>query len=342
MAGNDSLSLNRPKYLSDQLWNKVLLNSLYSVQPQGNINNFMKDQDFNVHNANMARTMQYGNVARKDEFVSDPVLLSHITEIIRTITLKICYDDTANNTFGANKTETYEQCENLYYAMIAVKCFNFIQTDIKESEINKAIDDVIAAARGGGKAAARIAVIADARLNKLRADFNVVFPNVANTIGGFIDVRIVLIRAGGAIAVAGDVLTVLGAMRDSDKYTNDILNLGYTEMTYMDNTVPTNSNRHKTNNVKSVNLTTIPAGVNVAGAAIASMVGYWHQTGFHRYQTSLVRYIEWFVHLQRVMRLLMRDQLTWMSDPIVHKSDALHESVTEYESNRKYRIEDFE
>jgi hypothetical protein len=42
------------------------------------------------------------------------------------------------------------------------------------------------------------------------------------------------------------------------------------------------------------------------------------------------------------MRLLMRDQLTWMSDPIVHKSDALHESVTEYESNRKYRIEDFE
>ena len=29
MAGNTSLSLNKPKYLSDQLWNKVLLNSLY-------------------------------------------------------------------------------------------------------------------------------------------------------------------------------------------------------------------------------------------------------------------------------------------------------------------------
>jgi len=29
MAGNTSLSLNRPKYLSDQLWNKVLLNNLY-------------------------------------------------------------------------------------------------------------------------------------------------------------------------------------------------------------------------------------------------------------------------------------------------------------------------
>jgi hypothetical protein len=30
MAGVTSLSLNRPKYLSDQLWNKVLLNNLYN------------------------------------------------------------------------------------------------------------------------------------------------------------------------------------------------------------------------------------------------------------------------------------------------------------------------
>lgn len=344
MAGNDSLSLNRPKYLSDQLWNKVLLNSLYSVQPQGNINNFMKDQDFNVHNANMARTMQYGNVARKDEFMPDPVLLSHIVEIIRNITLKICHDNTTNNTFGGDKTATYNQCENLYYAMIAVKCFKFIHTDITESEINEAIDKVIAAATAGAaKANARIGVISDARLNKLKADFDSVFVPT-DVIGVFIIRIINLVNIGGA----PDVNTLLGLMIQAAKYTNDILNLGYTEMTYMDNTVPTNANRHKTNNVKSVNLTDIPAVNLVAGAApiasapIASMVGYWHQTGFHRYQTSLVRYIEWFVHLQRVMRLLMRDQLTWMSDPIVHKSDALHESVTEYESNRKYRIEDFE
>jgi hypothetical protein len=68
----------------------------------------------------------------------------------------------------------------------------------------------------------------------------------------------------------------------------------------------------------------------------------WTQTGYGRYNTVLVRYIEWFVHLQRVMRMLMREQLEWVSDPIVHKSNAIGESITEYDSNRSFTIKDFE
>ena len=68
----------------------------------------------------------------------------------------------------------------------------------------------------------------------------------------------------------------------------------------------------------------------------------WHKMGYYRYQTIIVRYIEWFVQLQRVMRLLMRDQLTWVNDPIVHKSNAISNEITEYESNNKFQLSDFE
>ena len=68
----------------------------------------------------------------------------------------------------------------------------------------------------------------------------------------------------------------------------------------------------------------------------------WSNIGYNRYNTVIVRYIEWFVHVQRVMRLLMRSQLEWVNDPIVHKSNAISTDITEYDSNRRFDIKDFE
>lgn len=68
----------------------------------------------------------------------------------------------------------------------------------------------------------------------------------------------------------------------------------------------------------------------------------WNIEGYMRYQTKIVRYVEWFIHLQRVMRLLMRDQLQWVNDPIAHKSDALAEDVTEFKGNNVFEVKDFE
>jgi hypothetical protein len=98
------------------------------------------------------------------------------------------------------------------------------------------------------------------------------------------------------------------------------------EITYLDPSKPASGNKHDLN-IKTV------AG---ADAKI------WTQTGYTRYNTILVRYIEWFVHLQRVMRLLMRNQLEWVNDPIVHKSNAISEQVTEYNSNKSFDIDDFQ
>jgi hypothetical protein len=181
MAGNESLTLNRPKYLSDQLWNKVLLNSMFNTP-----NTHSKPRHFVDNVSNDQRTMLYGHL----------------------------YD---NN----NRVEP---------------------------------------------------------------------------------------------------LDLLGT-------TSGNMNYGYNEITILDS-VANRTNKHETN------VRAIISDRNNARA--------WQAEGYNRYHTTIVRYVEWFVHLQRVMRLLMRDQLSWVNDPIVHKSNVINEQVTEYDSNRKFELSDFE
>jgi hypothetical protein len=66
------------------------------------------------------------------------------------------------------------------------------------------------------------------------------------------------------------------------------------------------------------------------------------QEGYNRYNTHLVRNMDWFVQLQRVMRFIMRKQLSWVSSPIVHSSDTLTPEVTEYSDNKSFTIDEFE
>ena len=102
-------------------------------------------------------------------------------------------------------------------------------------------------------------------------------------------------------------------------------------ITYQTNTPMTN--RHQLNLI-DVPFSTPKAGIDTADT--------WVTAGRKRYDTILVRYIEWFVHCQRAMRLLMREQLDWVNDPIAHKSNAISKEITEYDSNKKFEMSDFE
>jgi hypothetical protein len=77
--------------------------------------------------------------------------------------------------------------------------------------------------------------------------------------------------------------------------------------------------------VDSANKTIVPANV----AINVEDVSY---EGYLRYNSKLVGFIEWFAHLQRVLRMLMRNQLEWVQDPVVHDNDAIAEEVTEFKS----------
>ena len=67
-----------------------------------------------------------------------------------------------------------------------------------------------------------------------------------------------------------------------------------------------------------------------------------HHFGYDRYNTVAVRYIEWFCHIQRIMRQLMADKLTWVSDKVVHNLDVLDKSITENESNKPLALNEFD
>ena len=65
--------------------------------------------------------------------------------------------------------------------------------------------------------------------------------------------------------------------------------------------------------------------------------------GFLRYNTRLVRWIEWTVHVQRLIRIMLRNQLEIVQDPVISSIDVLSEDATEYRSDNKgYSLADFE
>ena len=64
--------------------------------------------------------------------------------------------------------------------------------------------------------------------------------------------------------------------------------------------------------------------------------------GFERYNTMLIRNIEWIVNLQRTVRFFMSKQLDWVSDQYANKIDVLSTSITDYDGNRSYDLKDFE
>lgn len=84
---------------------------------------------------------------------------------------------------------------------------------------------------------------------------------------------------------------------------------------------------------------------NTAGVANANHMAR-HRLGlegYFRYSTRLVRWIEWFAQIQRVVRILMRQQLEWVQDPVVREHNALAEGVTEFNpDNRGYMLSDFD
>jgi hypothetical protein len=63
--------------------------------------------------------------------------------------------------------------------------------------------------------------------------------------------------------------------------------------------------------------------------------------GYQRYNTHIVRNMEWFVNLQRFMRHVMRKNLNWLKTPVVRGTDVLNSNITEYVENEAYTLKDF-
>ena len=84
--------------------------------------------------------------------------------------------------------------------------------------------------------------------------------------------------------------------------------------------------------VKYIDMTSPKGRPKLGATRPATYITVSEMSGMnHRYGTVVVRYIEWFVHIQRLMRMMMREQLEWIDDPVVHRSEMLATEITEFE-----------
>lgn len=65
------------------------------------------------------------------------------------------------------------------------------------------------------------------------------------------------------------------------------------------------------------------------------------ELGRMRYDTKLVRNLEWFVHLQRFMRQILREKMKLLDSPVSEGHDALSRQITEFKSNQVYNRQEF-
>lgn len=76
-------------------------------------------------------------------------------------------------------------------------------------------------------------------------------------------------------------------------------------------------------------------------ASGANRMKYMAELGKARFDTKLVRNLTWLVQLQRVMRVLMVDHLSWLSTPVIKGLKIANPTVTEYEANDTFTKDDF-
>lgn len=69
---------------------------------------------------------------------------------------------------------------------------------------------------------------------------------------------------------------------------------------------------------------------------------YLAELGHTRFNTKLVRNLTWLVNLQRTMRVVMINHLSWIDTPVITGLKVMDPTVTEYNSNDAYQASDFQ
>ncbi len=70
-------------------------------------------------------------------------------------------------------------------------------------------------------------------------------------------------------------------------------------------------------------------------------VVYCAEVGRARFDTKLVRNLTWFVQLQRIMRVVLTNHLSWISEPVVKGLKITQSNITEYNANDKFDDDEY-
>lgn len=68
---------------------------------------------------------------------------------------------------------------------------------------------------------------------------------------------------------------------------------------------------------------------------------YCAALGKIRFDTKLVRNLTWMVQLQRIMRVILINQVSWIDTPVIKGLKIMDSHITEYEGNEQFTSDDF-
>ena len=68
---------------------------------------------------------------------------------------------------------------------------------------------------------------------------------------------------------------------------------------------------------------------------------YCAELGKLRFDTRLARNLTWFVHLQRIIRVVLTNHLSWVNSPVVRGLKIANSSVTEFNANQQFDDNDY-
>ena len=68
---------------------------------------------------------------------------------------------------------------------------------------------------------------------------------------------------------------------------------------------------------------------------------YCAEVGKLRFDTKLVRNLVWMAQLQRIMRVVMINHLSWLDTPVIRGLRITNHKVTEYDGNDTFTADDF-
>lgn len=323
MAGDSGLELGRPKFISDQLWNKTLFQELYT-QPgaparQNPARNNRPDEA-GVDADSVSRR------ALRPMWESPDQILSVADRILDPAFWAVPNPFQVYNVAPAPKTDA--MAETVLDAVItqlntgAFGGTSILPVSLKtRPELRNAVHALVPML---------VNIIGTtANLNSLAQPYQNFMAQVQSRIGAppaVPRVRVAL-RTGPVmqrVAAATLVYAILGAHLHDGKEPSTFTNTGTLQYPDVDDdgqTVIGHVDLH---------------GCPVADSGAAAIRSDLAMIGRMRFDTTFIRNIFFLVNLQRVMRMIMRDETQFLESPVVNASAVMSRQITEYQANERY------
>lgn len=334
VTGDSGLDLGRPKFLGDQLWNKALLNELYQLPRVINDRGQRPDEAGPRVDTSQRRALQHYTPAKTwelaqnlgvdqlvglylsniDAGVTTATVTAALTAVIRDLRARGMVIDPAVAT-----SPTLIGVASELSTAILPEARRIVNAAITQASWQNSNDNQSAvAANLPGNVATQPRIIEFVDLATRRAAVRI--PNRAQPIL----TRKQLVTA--VVAAIFHTLLTEEAKRDNSELTG-----------YENNATLQYASRQPTSNNGAVTLTSVAidttAALNTTAYDIRSDLA---TIGRLRFDTTFARNTFFLVNLQRVMRMIMRDEVTYLESPVVNSASVLDRQITEYESNEVY------